>query len=151
MALLFFQKTIFTPLYGLNLQFQHITTLYIINKVFSENEYTCINCTSILSPQPLWKKAVIYSVNSTLPFFSSNFAQKIPSRYVSMYVFRLFRLSRQLRCNSENPVNSRLTAATLRRYSQRGLCWLNWCQPTMLHGNIYPLFSKFQIRLPLPF
>jgi hypothetical protein len=38
---------------GRNVQFQHITTLYIINNVFSENEYTCIKCTSILSPQPL--------------------------------------------------------------------------------------------------
>lgn len=74
------------------------------NNSFLRDKSTLYDATSILSPQP-YEKCPLSNLSTQPCLFSSpNFAPKVPPRYVSMYVFRLFRLSRQLGCTSGNLV-----------------------------------------------
>jgi hypothetical protein len=87
-------------------------TKYVIYSKNTDNPGVLIIISSILSPQP-YQKCPLSNLSTQPCLFSNpNFAPKVPPRYVSMYVYRLFRLSRQLGCNPVNPVKSRLTAAT---------------------------------------
>jgi len=83
-----------------NEQFQHITTLYIINNVFQKMSIPALNvhpsCLLNLMKNALY---LICQLNPTN--FKLNFACKITRRYVSAYEFWTFRSSRQLGCASE--------------------------------------------------
>ena len=89
-------------------EFYHtIKSIFIISLIlsyYSSYVKKFIKILKYIFIKHLWKIPTIYSVNSTLPIFEFKFHLKIPHRYVSVYGFWHFRLSRQLGCNLGNPL-----------------------------------------------